>query len=139
MLFRSGLLGVGIGNSREKWNYLPAAHNDFIFAIICEETGFIGGALVILLFVVIGWCLIAMALQMRDRYASMVLICIAAWLVGQGLVNIAVVVGLLPVMGVPMPFVSAGGSSLIMCLAAAGAAVSMMREHPQVKAERVKA
>lgn len=134
-----GLLGVGIGNSREKWNYLPAAHNDFIFAIICEETGFIGGALVILLFVVIGWCLIAMALQMRDRYASMVLICIAAWLVGQGLVNIAVVVGLLPVMGVPMPFVSAGGSSLIMCLAAAGAAVSMMREHPQVKAERVKA
>lgn len=134
-----GLLGVGIGNSREKWNYLPAAHNDFIFAIICEETGFIGGALVILLFAVIGWCLIAMALQMRDRYASMVLICIAFWLVGQGLVNIAVVVGLLPVMGVPMPFVSAGGSSLIMCLMAAGVAMGVMREHPQVKAERVKA
>lgn len=134
-----GLLGVGIGNSREKWNYLPAAHNDFIFAIICEETGFIGGALVILLFVVIGWCLIVMALQLRDRYASMVLVCIASWLVGQGLVNIAVVVGLLPVMGVPMPFVSAGGSSLIMCLVAAGAATSMMREHPQIKAERVKA
>lgn len=134
-----GLLGVGIGNSREKWNYLPAAHNDFIFAIICEETGFIGGALVILLFVVIGWCLIAMAMQSRNRYASMVMVCIACWLVGQGLVNIAVVVGLLPVMGVPMPFVSAGGSSLIMCLGAAGVAASMMREHPQVKAERVRA
>ncbi|GAA0635416.1 peptidoglycan glycosyltransferase FtsW [Bifidobacterium pullorum] len=132
-----GLLGVGIGNSREKWNYLPAAHNDFIFAIICEETGFIGGALVILLFVVIGWCLLAMALQSRNRYASMVLVCVACWLVGQGLVNIAVVVGLLPVMGVPMPFVSAGGSSLIMCLGAAGVAASMMRDNPQVGAERV--
>lgn len=134
-----GLFGVGIGNSREKWNYLPAAHNDFIFAIIGEETGFIGAALVILLFVVIGWCMVVMALQSRDRYASMVLMCIAVWIVGQGLVNIAVVVGLLPVMGVPMPFVSAGGSSLIMCLAAAGVSMSMMRAQPEVRAESVRA
>ncbi|MBW3083609.1 peptidoglycan glycosyltransferase FtsW [Bifidobacterium phasiani] len=134
-----GLFGVGIGNSREKWNYLPAAHNDFIFAIIGEETGFIGAALVILLFVVVGWCMVVMALQSRDRYVAMVLMCIAVWLVGQGLVNIAVVVGLLPVMGVPMPFVSAGGSSLIMCLAAAGTASSMMRSQPQVRAESVRA
>ncbi len=127
-----GFLGVGIGNSKEKWNYLPEAHNDFIFAIIGEETGFVGAAAVILLFVVMGWCLVAVALQTRDSYASMVLLCITTWIVGQGLVNIMVVVGLFPVMGVPMPFVSAGGSSLIMCLTAAGAAVSMMRQQDQI-------
>ena len=128
-----GFFGVGIGNSKEKWNYLPEAHNDFIFAIIGEETGFVGAALVILLFVVIGWCLICVALHMRDQYATLVLVCIAIWIVGQGLVNIMVVVGLLPVMGVPMPFVSAGGSSLIMCLMAAGVAISMMKEQDQIK------
>ena len=127
-----GLLGVGLGNSHEKWNYLPAAHNDFIFAIIAEETGFVGAAIVILLFVVIGWCMISIALQTRDRYVSMVLVCITVWLVGQGLVNIGVVVGILPVLGVPMPFVSAGGSSLVMCLCAAGAAASMMRTQAQI-------
>ena len=130
-----GLIGVGLGNSKEKWNYLPAAQNDFIFAIIGEETGFIGAALVILLFVVIGWCLICVALQTKDRYTSMALVCIAVWIVGQALVNIGVVVGLLPVLGVPMPFVSAGGSSLIMCLSAAGVAASLMRAQPQIKAE----
>lgn len=131
-----GLFGVGIGNSSEKWGYLPAAHNDFIFAIIGEETGFIGASLVILLFVVIGWSMIAIAMQTKNHYVAMVLVCITVWLVGQGLVNIAVVVGLLPAMGVPMPFVSAGGSSLIMCLGAAGVVISMMREQDQVKDSR---
>ncbi|WP_081930312.1 peptidoglycan glycosyltransferase FtsW [Bifidobacterium bohemicum] len=127
-----GLFGVGIGNSREKWNYLPAAHNDFIFAIIGEEMGFIGAVVVILLFIVIGWCMIVVAVKSTDRYASMVLMCITIWIVGQAVINIMVVVGLLPVMGVPLPFVSAGGSSLVMCLAAAGAASAMMRLQPQV-------
>lgn len=129
-----GLLGVGIGNSREKWNYLPEAHNDFIYAIIGEETGFVGTVMVILLFAVLGWSLVCVALHMKNRYVSMVLVCITVWIVGQTLVNIMVVVGLLPVMGIPMPFISAGGSSLIMCLIAAGVAVSMMREQPQIKA-----
>jgi cell division protein FtsW len=129
-----GLLGVGIGNSREKWNYLPEAHNDFIFAIIGEETGFLGAVMVIVLFAIVGWCLICVALQTQKRYVSMVLVCIAVWLVGQGLVNIMVVIGLLPVMGVPLPFVSAGGSSLIMCLVAAGVGASMMRAQPQISA-----
>ena len=128
-----GFFGVGIGNSKEKWNYLPEAHNDFIFAIIGEETGFLGAALVILLFVVLGWCLICVAMRTRDRYAAVVMVCIATWIVGQGLVNIMVVVGLLPVMGVPLPFVSAGGSSLIMCLMAAGVAISMMRSQDQIR------
>ena len=128
-----GLFGVGIGNSREKWNYLPEAHNDFIFAIIGEETGFIGAAAVILLFVVLGWSLVCVAIKTPHRYESLVLMCIAVWLTGQGLINVMVVIGLLPVMGVPMPFVSAGGSSLIMCLTAAGVAVSMMRTNPEIK------
>lgn len=129
-----GLFGVGLGNSREKWNYLPAAHNDFIFAIIGEETGFIGAAMVILVFVVLGWCLVFSAIQIRQDYSSVVLMCVATWLVGQGMVNIAVVVGLFPVFGVPMPFVSAGGSSMIMCLMISGVATSMMRQQPEIKA-----
>ena len=130
---------MGIGNSGEKWGYLPEAHNDFIFAIIGEETGFIGASMVILLFVVLGWCMLVVALQARNRYVTMVLACITVWIVGQAIVNIGVVIGLFPVMGVPMPFVSAGGSSLIMCLGAAGIAVSMMKEQPQIKAETAKA
>lgn len=133
-----GFLGVGLGNSREKWNYLPAAHNDFIFAIIAEETGFVGAVTIILLFCALIWCLIWMALQIKDRYVSMVLMCVTIWLGGQALVNIGVVVGLFPVLGVPMPFVSSGGSSLVMCLAAAGAVTGMMRAQPQVKAARAK-
>jgi cell division protein FtsW len=130
-----GLLGVGIGNSREKWNYLPEAHNDFIFAIIGEEMGFLGTLAVIFLFVVLGWSMMSIALQTANHYVSMSLVCITVWIVGQALLNIMVVVGLWPVMGVPMPFISAGGSSLIMCLVAAGVAVSLMREQPQIKAD----
>lgn len=128
-----GLLGVGIGNSREKWNYLPAAHNDFIFAIIGEETGFVGCAIVILLFVILGWCMISVALQIRNRYVSIVLMCVTMWLVGQALVNIGVVVGVFPVLGVPMPFISSGGSSMVMCLGAAGLVCGLMRSQPQIK------
>ena len=138
-LAEGGLFGVGLGNSREKWNYLPEAHNDFIFAIIGGETGFIGAAIVIILFVVLGGCMISVALQTADRYASVSLLCITVWLVGQALINIGVVVGVFPVMGVPMPFVSAGGSSLIMCLAAAGVAASLMRAQPQIKADSSRA
>ncbi len=130
-----GLLGVGIGNSGEKWGYLPEAHNDFIFAIIGEETGFVGAAMVILLFMVLGWCMLMVAIQARNRYITIVISCIAVWIVGQAFINIGVVVGLFPVMGVPMPFVSAGGSSLVMCLAAAGVVISMMRGQPQIQAE----
>lgn len=138
-LAEGGLFGVGLGNSREKWNHSPEAHNDFIFAIIGEETGFIGAAIVIILFVVLGGCMISVALQTADRYASVSLLCITVWLVGQALINIGVVVGVFPVMGVPMPFVSAGGSSLIMCLAAAGVAASLMRAQPQIKADSSRA
>ena len=131
-LASGGFAGVGLGNSREKWNYLPEAHNDFIFAIIGEELGFVGAIVIIIMFVLIGWCLECIALQSKDRYTSIALVSIAVWIVGQAIINIMVVIGLLPVMGVPMPFVSAGGSSLIMCLTAAGVAISMMRQETQI-------
>lgn len=129
-----GLSGVGLGNSREKWNYLPEAHNDFIFAVIGEELGFFGAALVILAFIIMGWCMLRIALTTKNRYAGMVLVCLDVWLVGQALINICVVLGLLPVIGLPLPFVSAGGTALIMCLMAAGVALRMIRTQPDVKA-----
>ncbi|KFI39771.1 cell division protein FtsW [Bifidobacterium actinocoloniiforme DSM 22766] len=129
-----GLTGVGLGNSREKWNYLPEAHNDFIFAVIGEETGFIGAVIVILAFVAVGWCMLRVALTTPDPYARIVLVCMAFWIVGQALINISVVLGLLPVMGLPLPFVSAGGTALVLCLVAAGVAVPMMRTHPDIQA-----
>lgn len=129
-----GLSGVGLGNSREKWNYLPEAHNDFIFAVIGEELGFFGAALVILAFIIMGWCMLRIALTTKNRYAGMVLVCLDVWLVGQALINICVVLGLLPVIGLPLPFVSAGGTALIMCLMAAGVSLRMIRTQPDVKA-----
>lgn len=81
-----------------------------------------------------GWCMIRIALTTRDRYAGMVLICLTTWLVGQALINICVVLGLLPVIGLPLPFVSAGGTALILCLAAAGVALRMIRTQPDVQA-----
>jgi cell division protein FtsW len=128
-----GLTGVGLGNSREKWNYLPEAHNDFIFAVIGEELGFIGACMVILAFIVMGWCLVRVAWLSRDGYARMVMVGIAAWIVGQAMINICVVLGILPVMGLPLPFVSAGGTALIMCLISAGVAARMMRSLPEIR------
>ena len=130
-----GFSGVGLGASREKWNYLPEAHNDFIFAIISEELGFIGAAMVILCFAVLAWCLINIALKMKNKpYPRLVLICITAWICGQALINIMVVLQMLPVIGLPLPFVSAGGTALIMCLLASGVAVRMAREQDDIKA-----
>ena len=111
---------------------MPYAHNDFIFAIIGEEMGFIVASCVILLYIVIGWCLLTSALQSTNKLVSISLISIATWIVGQGLINILVVVQILPVMGVPMPFVSAGGSSLVMCLLAMGVADSFIKSNPNI-------
>lgn len=128
-----GLFGVGLGKSREKWNYLPEAHNDFIFAIISEELGFIGAITVILLFVLLAAFLIGLAHTMVELpYERLVIVCVAAWISLQAFMNIMVVVGLLPVIGVPLPFISAGGSSMISCLMAVGVAVRMARQQPEI-------
>jgi cell division protein FtsW len=114
------LTGDGIGASAASWGWLPNAQTDFIFAIIGEETGLVGTVLLSALFLGVALVGIRIACRARDRFAGLLAGGITAWIVGQALINIAAVVGLLPVTGVPLPFVSFGGSSLVIALLAAG-------------------
>ncbi|MFW8745886.1 FtsW/RodA/SpoVE family cell cycle protein, partial [Mesorhizobium japonicum] len=116
-LAHGGVLGVGLGNSTAKWNWLPEASNDFIFAVIGEELGLFGAILVLVLFLVLAVCFVRVIRMVADPFAKIVTGGVLAWIVGQALVNIAVVLGLLPVFGVPLPLISAGGSALIATLA----------------------
>lgn len=127
-----GIGGVGLGASREKWNYLPEAHNDFIFAVIGEELGLAGCLAVILLFVILGFGLIRIATHHKDMWARYFVAMIAIWLTGQAVLNMMVVTGVLPVFGVPLPFISQGGSSLIACLLAVGVVLSLALRQPGV-------
>ncbi|MFO7244802.1 MAG: putative peptidoglycan glycosyltransferase FtsW [Actinomycetes bacterium] len=129
-LATGGLWGLGPGMSREKWGYLPAADNDFIFAIIGEEFGLIGTLVVLL---AIGMLVVAVnriVVRHRDPFVKIAAGAIGAWIIGQALINIAVVLELLPVTGVPLPLVSSGGSSLVMTLAGIGALMAFARTEP---------
>jgi len=124
-----GILGAGLGESRLAGGlFLPNASNDFIFAIIGEEFGLIGGALVVLLFIVIGYQGIRTALAAPDTFGAMLAAGITCWLCIQAFINIGVVVALLPITGITLPFISAGGSSLIISFAAVGILLSISRE-----------
>jgi len=124
-----GMFGAGLGESRLAGGlFLPNASNDFIFAIIGEEFGLLGAGLVILLFVVIGYQGVRTALSAPDTFGSLLAAGITAWLCIQAFINIAVVVALVPITGITLPFVSAGGSSLSISLAAAGILLSISRE-----------
>jgi cell division protein FtsW len=122
-----GLLGVGLGNSRAKWSWLPAAETDFIFAIVGEELGLAGTTLVIVAFVVLAIAMTRMVRAQQDPFARIVTGGVMVWLIGQALVNIAVVLELLPVLGVPLPFMSVGGSALLSSLAAIGVVMALNR------------
>jgi len=126
-LASGGLFGVGLGNSKSKWSWLPEADNDFIFAIIGEELGLVGGIVVLALFIVLAVCFVRVVRRTRDPFVRVVAGAIGTWIVGQALVNIAVVLGLLPVLGVPLPLISAGGSALIVTLLAIGVVLSFAR------------
>ena len=120
-----GLFGVGLGASRARWSYLPNAHTDFIFAIIGEETGLIGAMMVIALCLVIalvGW---SIASRAPDRFGRMVAAGITGWLSFQALTNIGGVLGVLPITGIVLPFVSFGSTALISCLAGVGVLVNI--------------
>jgi cell division protein FtsW len=127
-LASGGVLGVGLGNSKAKWSWLPEADNDFIFAIIGEELGLIGACVVLGLFIVLAVSFIKIIRRSDDAFVRIVTGGIMTWLVGQALVNIAVVLGLLPVLGVPLPLISAGGSSLIFTLIGIGVVLSFVRD-----------
>lgn len=125
-----GLFGVGLGGSREKWNYLPEAHNDFIYAVIGEELGLLGTLLVLALFAVLGVAMARVVRRHTDPFVKITTAAIACWVVGQAFVNIGVVIGVLPVIGVPLPLVSAGGSALVTTMVALGVVISFARTEP---------
>ncbi len=122
-----GLFGVGLGASRAKWGFLPFAHTDFIFAIVAEEVGLIGASALIGAFVLIAWYGIRAALAAPDRFGMLLAAGITSWLLVQAFLNIGMVLGVLPITGESLPFVSAGGSSLVTTLAAAGLLTSVAR------------
>jgi cell division protein FtsW len=121
------LTGVGLGASRAKWGFLPNAHTDFIFAILSEELGLLGGALVVGLFVAFAVLGTKAALRAPDRFGMLVGAGLTAWVMAQALVNIGGVVGLLPITGLTLPFVSFGGTSLIVSMAATGILCNVAR------------
>ena len=125
-----GLFGVGLGNSRQKFLYLPEPQNDFIFAIVCEELGLVGALLILLLFallIVRGYWL---ALHARDKFGSLVIVGIMTLFAFQVFANVAVVTNLFPVTGISLPFFSAGGSALIIQMAEMGLVLSISRQNP---------
>jgi cell division protein FtsW len=126
-LASGGIFGVGLGNSKAKWNWLPEADNDFIFAIIGEELGLIGAALVLVLFTVTAVAFVRIIRNNPDPFAKITVSAIMVWIIGQAFVNIAVVLGVLPVLGVPLPLISAGGTALISSMVAIGIALSFAK------------
>lgn len=132
-LANGGIFGVGLGQSKAKWSWLPAADNDYIFAIIGEELGLIGCMVVIILFVLLAVAFTRIIRQAQDPLVRIVTGGIMIWIVGQAFVNIGVVVGVLPVLGVPLPLLSSGGSALIMSLLAIGVVLSFTKEEQPLK------
>lgn len=128
-----GLGGLGLGASREKWLWLPEAHNDFIFAIIGEELG-IGGTLVILvLFSLLAMACYRLVLASNDMFVRIATTGVMVWIISQAFINIGAVIGLLPVIGVPLPLVSAGGSALVTTLIGLGMVISFARNEPATR------
>ena len=124
-LASGGFAGTGLGASRAKWGFLPYAHSDFIFAIIGEELGLVGAVVVVGLFGLLGVIGIRIALHAPDRFGLLLSVGMTAWFLVQAFVNIGAVIGILPITGVPLPFVSSGGSSLVFSMAGAGLLLSV--------------
>lgn len=122
-----GLFGVGLGNSTQKYLYIPEAHNDFIFSIIAEELGFVGCAFVILLFVLFIWRGILIAIKAPDMFGSLLAVGITTMVGLQAIINIAVVTSSMPNTGMPLPFFSYGGTALLILLASVGILLNISR------------
>ncbi len=127
-LGNGGWFGVGLGNGHAKWRFLPAAHTDFIFSIIGEETGLVGASFVLGLFVVFAVLGCKIALRAPDRGGMLIAAGITTWVCGQTVINVAMVVGLAPVTGTPLPFISAGGTSLVVLMGAVGVLSNVARQ-----------
>ncbi|MFG1837733.1 FtsW/RodA/SpoVE family cell cycle protein [Micromonospora sp. NPDC049175] len=125
-----GWFGVGLGKGSAKWDWLPEAHNDFIFAIIAEELGVIGCVVILSLFAVLTYTGLRIARRVDDPFRRLAAAAVTTWLVSQAVINIGGVVELLPITGLPLPFISDGGSALVVTLAAIGMLASFARAEP---------
>ncbi len=130
-LSTGGLFGQGIGASQQKWGDLPEAHTDFIFAVLGEELGLAGTLLVVLLFLTIAFAALRIARHTADPFVRYTSFGIVVWLVGQMIINVGMVLALLPVIGIPLPLISYGGSSLLPSLVALGLLVGFARREPE--------
>jgi cell division protein FtsW len=126
-----GLFGQGLGQGSAKWDYLPNAHNDFIFAIIGEELGFVGAFAVLALFATLAYAGLRIAARNSDPWLKLVVATSTTWLVGQAAINIAYVVGLLPVTGLTLPLISSGGTSLVVTMFVFGVLANAARHEPE--------
>ncbi|MBN1298287.1 MAG: putative lipid II flippase FtsW [Actinobacteria bacterium] len=123
------IIGLGLGNSVQKYSYLPEAHSDFIFAILGEEFGMVGTIAVIILFLAIGFFGIRVCLKTQDYFGRTLAGAITSMVVMQAIINISVVIGILPVTGLPLPFISSGGSSLLTSMASMGILLNIARQN----------
>jgi cell division protein FtsW len=122
------LFGAGLGGGQQQWGYLPNAHTDFIFSVIGEELGIVGAVLVLVLLGSFMWLGIRAATQSPDRFGGLLALGLVAWVAAETLINVGAVVGVLPVTGIPLPFISFGGSSLVITMAAAGILINVARQ-----------
>ncbi len=129
-IFEGGWFGVGLGKGVLKWNWLPEADNDFIFGVVAEELGVVGCTVVLALFSVLAYTGFRIARRSADPFRRLAATAITTWLVSQAVINIGGVIGMLPITGLPLPFISAGGSALVVTLAAIGMLASFARAEP---------
>ena len=134
-LASGGWTGIGLGASKEKWGWLPAAHTDFIFAVVGEELGLVGTLIVLALIGTIAYVALTLARKTNDLFTKLIATSVMAWIVVQSIINVGAVLGLLPVTGVPLPLVSYGGSSLVFTMSAIGVLMAVLRAEPNVKTE----
>jgi len=121
------IFGVGLGDGTEKWGFLPNPHSDFIFSVIGQELGLVGTISVLVLLGALCWFGLRVANRAPDRFGGLLAVALVAWIGVETVINVGAVIGLLPVTGIPLPFVSYGGSSLVITMAGAGILVSIAR------------
>ena len=122
-----GFFGLGLGNSRQKYLYMPEPQNDFIFSIVCEELGFIGACAVVGLFVLLLWRGVTIAARAPDRFGALLVVGFVVQVALQAVLNVAVVTNTIPNTGISLPFFSSGGTSLMMLLGEMGIVLSVSR------------
>ncbi len=129
-IYEGGWFGVGLGKGALKWNWLPAADNDFIFAVVAEELGVVGCMVIVALFAVLAYTGFRIARRVDDPFRRLAATGITTWLVAQAVINIGGVIGILPITGLPLPFISSGGSALVVTMAGVGILASFARAEP---------